>query len=83
MHHASVAVESMVRGYHIYKDIWNSYIDEVLPCERERHNIHNPFAVAVKKGANVVSHLPHSISIACYVFLGKSRSSITCKVIGE
>lgn len=61
--------DSMVRGYHVFKDIWHSQIDERLPCERERHNVHDPFAISVKKGHNIVGHLPHRISAACYVFL--------------
>ena len=34
--------ESSIRGYQVY---WTPVIDEVLVCERERHNIHDPFAV--------------------------------------
>ena len=73
----------MVRGYHIYKDIWNSQVDEILQCARERHNVRDQFAVTVKKGTNIVGHLPRSISTASYVFLGKPQSSITCRVVGE
>lgn len=74
--------DSMVRGYHVYKDIWTSQVGEILPCVKERHNVHDPFAVAVKKGANVVGHIPRSMSTV-YVFLGKHQSKITCKVTGD
>ena len=42
-------------------------ICEVLVCERERHNIHDPFAVAVYKGsiATVVGHVPQRIAAMC------------------
>ena len=42
-------------------------IYEVLVCEREQHNIHNPFAVAVYKGsiATVVGHVPRCIATMC------------------
>jgi hypothetical protein len=31
----------------------------------------------------VVGHIPRSISTVCYIFLGKPRSTITCKVTGD
>ena len=31
----SFSIESMIRGYHVYKDIWNDPDDEVLECKRE------------------------------------------------
>ena len=44
------SVSSTVRGYHHYKAIWNAAIDgEVLSCEREVGNVHDTFAVTVKK----------------------------------
>lgn len=64
------------------KETWASHIGEELPCKRERGNPHDPFAVAVCKEANTVGHLPHTISSACYMFLGKSDSSISCIVTG-
>ena len=39
---SAIGIESSIRGYHVY---WTPVIDEVLVCERERHNIHDPFAV--------------------------------------
>ena len=37
----------MVRGYHIYKKIWEVVDREICQCKRERSNQHNPFAVAI------------------------------------
>jgi len=31
---ASLEIEAMVRGYHIYKDVWSAVIDE-FPYKRE------------------------------------------------
>ena len=42
-------VEGMIRGYHVYKDVWNSNIGEMLPCAIERSNRYNPNAIAVMK----------------------------------
>ena len=38
---------SKVRGYHVYKDIWEAPIAEVLACRKEEGNVHDPYCVAV------------------------------------
>ena len=46
------------------------------------HNHHNPFAVAICKGMTVVRYAPRKISAVCYVFLGKTVSTITGTITG-
>ena len=42
------AVSSVVKGYHKYKDVWNTPIDRAeLTCERELSNSRDTLAVAV------------------------------------
>jgi len=54
------AVESLVRGYHVYKDVWNAPIDgRELCCEREIGNPQDPCAVAVME--NLVAGSPSAI----------------------
>ena len=38
-----------IRGYHVYKDIWEAAVGESLTCERETNNPRDRYAVAVKK----------------------------------
>ncbi len=52
---APFSVEAMVRGYHAYKDIWTAVVGEELPCQRERANPWDPFAVAVLKDEAIVA----------------------------
>ena len=42
-----MGIESSIRGYHVYRSIWTPVIHDrkVLVCEREQHNIQDPFAV--------------------------------------
>ena len=47
-------VEAMVRGYHIYKEIWESSVGEQLICEIEETNRYDSHAVAVVKSRTVV-----------------------------
>ena len=79
----SFTIDSMIRGYHVYKDVWSSFIGEVLYCRRDIRNHHDPFAVAMCKGTTVVGHVPRKISAVCYVFLGKTGATITGTVTGS
>ena len=58
----SLEVQSYVRGYHDYKDIWNPHIGEVLPLEREPNNSEDRFAVAIKRTGSVVGHVPFNFA---------------------
>ena len=80
----SFTVTSAIRGYHVYKDIWDaaSDINEELRCEREIGNPHDSFAVAVKKVDTIVGHVPRHISSICSIFIRRG-GVITCKVTGS
>ena len=56
------AFESCVRGYHVYKDIWEASAGEELPCQRENGNHADPFAVAIVQSGVTVGHIPRKIS---------------------
>ena len=74
-------MDSCVRGYHYYQNIWDPFIGEVLPCLPEDGNPHDRYAVAVKKLSRVVGHVPRRISTLCYVFLRRG-GAISCIVTG-
>ena len=42
----SFTVESVIRGYHIYEEVWSSIIGEVLACCQDTRGHHDPFAIA-------------------------------------
>ena len=64
---ASFEIEAMVRGYHIYKDMWSVVIDHEFPCKREDGNRFDPFAVAVCNGD--IGHVPRKISSVCSLYI--------------
>ncbi len=68
----SFRIESCVRGYHVYKDIWDASVGESLPCQRERGNRADPYAVAIIKGGVTVGHVPRKISSVCSLFLRRN-----------
>ena len=82
----SFTANSMIRGYHVYKEIWEPTIGEELCCEREVGNPKDPLAVAVIKpiaGENtIVGHVPRNISSLCSLFIRRS-GAIKCFVEGS
>ena len=76
-------IDSCIRGYHGYKEVWTSNGDEILSCTREVGNIHDPYAVSmVHEFGIVVGHVPRKISAVCSLFLLRG-GSINCKVTGS
>ena len=71
-------LRSCIRGYHIHKDAWTSSIGETLDCEHEATNHHDPYAVVLKKSANIVGYVSHSISCICTLFL--RRPIVYCPI---
>ena len=76
------SVEGMIRGYHVYQDIWDAQQGERLTCIPEVGNIHDPFVISVIKDNTVIGHLPKKISAGCSLFLRRS-GRIWCEVIGR
>ena len=73
----------MVRGYHVYKDIWDTGEGETLihVCVRETSNQNYPYAVAVVKDAVIVRHVPRKISALCSLFRRRG-GTLSCRVDG-
>ena len=69
----------MVRGYHIYEEIWDASIGEELLCARELTNPRDPFAVAVITSDQTVGHISLKISSVCSLFLWHG-GTIMCKI---
>ena len=79
-------VESMIRGYHEYKLIWNDpIISEELWCQCEPGNSHDPYAVAVKKRiggrVQIVGHVSRIMSTICSLFIRRG-GLLTCIITG-
>ena len=66
-------MESCVRGYHVYKDIWGAAVGEELDCTRERGNPRDAYAVAVVRNGRTVGHLPRKLCRLCALFYKKRR----------
>ena len=71
-------VDNCSRGYHVYEDTWTPLVGEELHCDREE-NIHNCYAVVVKKGSARVGYMSRKVSAACTLFLHKGRT-LKCRI---
>jgi len=67
-------IDSMVRGHHVYQEVWTPVIGEYLDCAREEENAQDRCAVAVLKLNTIVGHLPRAISTVCSLFIRRSGS---------
>ena len=66
---------SAVRGYHIYKDIWEPSVGEKLIAHKEFGNQFDKFAIKVLNDEQTIGHLPREYSrIAWYVVARGVRS---------
>ena len=59
----------VVRGYHIYKDIWAGVIEEELVCSREPTNAADRYAMVIMKEETIIEQLPRKTSKVCSLFL--------------
>ena len=66
-------IDSYVRGYHAYTDVWSPVIGETLLVKREPSNVKNRHAVAIFKEDAVVGHVPYNIAPRFSQFLSKER----------
>ena len=75
-------LSSVVRGHHIYKDVWTPIIGEQLLVEKEEGNEHDTFAIALLKDNSVVGHMPKELSHIARHFLSH-EGVITCTITGH
>ena len=73
--------ELVVRGYHIYQEIWEASCGQTFLCLQEEGNAFDPFAVSVVRAGDIIGHVP-KISAACSLFL-RNRGSVQCTVTGS
>ena len=82
----SFSIDAMIRGYHVYQEIWDPFLGEELTCQRETVNRQDPFAVALVRSTpvrTVVGHVPRKISSVCSMFwLGAGEFTVELAELG-
>ena len=79
---ATLEMEICVRGFHIYKAIWEAAVVEELECGRVRGNRVDRYAVVVVKDEAVGGHVPwmtHSQTLnTATVIVYSPHSQLSC-----
>ena len=78
----SFKLYSAVRGYHVYRDVWEPSVGEKLVARREFDNPSKNFAVKVLNGEETVGHLPREYTRIAWYFLTRG-GSISVEVSGH
>ena len=60
----TMQISSVIRGHHIYKEVWELIHGQILQCTREKSNRFDPCAVSIINSEEVVGHVPRRISAA-------------------
>ena len=56
------SIDSCVRGYLVYNDIWEASVGEELPCHSEGGNPTDPYAVVIKRSGVIVRYIPRTLA---------------------
>ena len=67
---ASTEIDTYVKGYHVYKNIWKPNVNEKLETKMEPDNVMDKYAACVKKNISIVGHLPlgKNVELAKMIF---------------
>ena len=76
---AVAEIDSFIRGFHEYKDIWQPVVGEMLLLRKEPTNIKDRLAVCVQKEGQVVGHVPRNLAPLLFYFLDRD----VCKGFAE
>ena len=73
-------LESVIRGHHIFKEVWTPRLGEILAVRKEVGNAHDRHAVAlVRNDGTIVGHAPREVSRVFWHYLGHG-GNISCEV---
>ena len=79
-------LESCVRGFHVYKDVWTPTLHECLQTRQDLGNLQDQYAIAVCRGdaagSRIVGHVPREFSRLFWYFL-QNDGEITCQITGS
>ena len=65
----SISVESIVRGHHVFKEVWSPRRGDKFYLQVEEFNRCDRYAVAIVVDEETVGHVPREVSKLFYYFL--------------
>ena len=79
---ATNTLESCIRGYHVYKDVWTTTVGEELQCARESDSSTNHYVVVILSDNEKIGHVLRKISRVRALFL-EQNGEILCTIVGS
>ena len=80
-------VTSVIRGHHVYKEVWDATIGETLEAaldDREEAKEYDKYAVGLYKKDLHVGHIPIEISSLCFHFINQDpENKIKAEITGK
>lgn len=76
------SLTAAVRGFHAYRNIWKSYLNETLRCSHESSNAFHIFAIKCERENVIIGHLPREISRPTKHLLDRG-ATITAHITSE
>ena len=76
---AVCVLECVVHGHHVYEVTWTPTVGEILSVRQEPGNDHDRHDVCIKRGAEIVGHVPRELSRMVWHFLVHGGQT-TCEV---
>ena len=77
-------LDSFVRGYHTYTDIWKPKVCNENFCSKsENKNQHDKLAVAIVLEERIVGHVSKNLNKIYHQFMKIPNCTIGCKVTGK
>ena len=79
----TLVYSAVVRGFHVYQDVWKPLENEELECLFERHNLFDMFAIKTchLEGGHIAVHLPREISRPTKFLLDRG-AKVTAQLTG-
>ena len=79
-----IDIDTYVKEYHVYNNIWKKTVNEELETEMEPDNVMDKYAVYVKKNTYIVGHLPigkNGKFVKMIFYFLRADQGAVCKVV--
>ena len=76
-------IQSYIRGYHAYMEVWTPTIGEILLVKSEPTNCQDSKAVAILKENVTIGHVPQNIAPRLFHFLRRDVNKAFAEVTGH
>ena len=74
---ADFALNSVIRGHHVYKTVWSPFVGKILHLQTDARNVHDTHTVAI---VVMVGHAPREMF---FLYFWQHGGSTSAEAIGH